>query len=62
MVYAEDEYITAEIYAEDMSKKDAITSEIKDKLNSSIASYKQIRKIKFRAGEFEKTTTKKIKR
>lgn len=62
LVYAEDEYITAEIYAEDMSKKDAITAEIKDKLNSSIASYKQIRKIKFRAAEFEKTTTKKIKR
>lgn len=62
LVYAEGEYITAEIYAEDMSKKDYITAEIKDNLNSSIASYKQIRKIKFRAGEFEKTTTKKIKR
>lgn len=62
LVYAEDEFITAEIYAEDMSKKDAITNEIKNNLNGSIASYKQIRKIKFRAGEFEKTTTKKIKR
>lgn len=62
LVYAEDELITAEIYAEDMSKKDAITDSIKNKLNPSVAQYKQIRKIKFRAAEFEKTTTKKIKR
>ncbi|MBO5060942.1 MAG: AMP-binding protein [Clostridia bacterium] len=62
LVYAEDGYITAEIYAEDMTKKDAITESIKTTLNSSVAAYKQIRKIKFRASEFEKTTTKKIKR
>ena len=62
LVYAEDGFITAEIYAEDMSFKDAISKAIKNELNPSIASYKQIHKIKFRAGEFEKTTTKKIKR
>ena len=62
LVYAEDEMITAEIYAEDISVKDAGTDEIKNKLNPSIAQYKQIRKIKFRTTEFEKTTTKKIKR
>lgn len=62
LVYAEDEYITAEIYAEDMGMKDKITEEIKNKLNPTVAQYKQIRKIKFRANEFEKTTTKKIKR
>ena len=62
LVYAEDGQITAEIYAEDMSQKDKITDEIKNTLNPSIAQYKQIHKIKFRAGEFEKTTTKKIKR
>ncbi len=62
LVYAEDGFITAEIYAEDLTKKDSITEEIKNTLNSSVAAYKQIRKIKFRAGEFEKTTTKKIKR
>ncbi len=62
LVYAEDDLITAEIYAEDMSLKDAITENIKTQLNASVAQYKQIRKIKFRATEFEKTTTKKIKR
>ena len=62
LVYDENGFITAEIYAEDMSKKDTITDEIKNKLNPSVASYKQIRKVKFRANEFEKTTTKKIKR
>ncbi|MDD6214154.1 MAG: AMP-binding protein [Firmicutes bacterium] len=62
LVYSEDSLITAEVYAEDMSKKDAITDAIKNKLNPTIASYKQIRKVKFRATEFEKTSTKKIKR
>ncbi len=62
LVYAEDGYITAEIYSEDITKKDAITENIKTMLNPSVAVYKQIRKIKFRASEFEKTTTKKIKR
>ena len=62
LVYAEDNMVTAEIYAEDISVKDAVTDEIKNKLNPSIAQYKQIRKIKFRTTEFEKTTTKKIKR
>lgn len=62
LVYSEDDMITAEIYAEDISFKDAITENIKNTLNPSIAQYKQIRKIKFRATEFEKTTTKKIKR
>lgn len=62
LVYSEDGFITAEIYAEDMSMKDAVTDAIKNKLNPSVAAYKQIRKIKFRDREFEKTTTKKIKR
>lgn len=62
LVYAEDNYITAEIYAEDMSMKDKITDEIKKTLNPSVAAYKQIHKIKFRSEEFAKTTTKKIKR
>jgi len=62
LVYSEENMITAEIYAEDMSKKDYITKEIKNTVNPSIAKYKQINKIKFRGTEFEKTTTKKIKR
>lgn len=62
LVYAEDGFITAEIYAEDMSLKEKITDAIKNELNPSVAQYKQIHKIKFRESEFEKTTTKKIKR
>ena len=62
LVYAEDGFITAEIYAEDMSLKDKISDAVKNEVNPSIAQYKQIHKIKFREGEFEKTTTKKIKR
>lgn len=62
LVYAEDGFITAEIYAEDMSFKDKISDTIKNELNASVAQYKQIHKIKFRDEEFEKTTTKKIKR
>ena len=62
LVYAENGFITAEIYAEDMSFKDKITDAIKNELNPSVAQYKQVHKIKFRETEFEKTTTKKIKR
>ncbi len=62
LVYAEDGFITAEIYCEDMTKKDAVADNIKTVLNPTVAQYKQIRKIKFRAEEFVKTTTKKIKR
>ena len=62
LVYAEDGFITAEIYAEDMSLKEKITNSIKNELNPSVAQYKQVHKIKFRESEFEKTTTKKIKR
>jgi len=62
LVYAEDGFITAEIYAEDMSLKDKIEDTVKNELNKSVAQYKQIHKIKFRETEFEKTTTKKIKR
>lgn len=62
LVYAEDGVITAEIYAEDMSFKEQIENAIKNELNASVASYKQVHKVKFRETEFEKTTTKKIKR
>ncbi len=62
IVYSENELITAEIYTEsgngchEQIKKDIM------ELNKNLASYKQIRKIKFRSVEFEKTATKKIKR
>ena len=62
LVYAENGVIAAEIYAEDASFKDSIESAIKNELNASVAPYKQVHKVKFRDEEFEKTTTKKIKR
>ena len=58
LVYAENDTITAEIYAE-------ITDDIQkniDALNKYLPIYKQIQKVKFRNTEFPKTTTKKIKR
>ncbi len=58
LVYAEDEAITAEIYAEDRS---GIEAAIK-KLNRDMPLHKHVKKIKFRDSEFEKTTTHKIKR
>ncbi len=61
LVYAEEDMITAEIYAENSDAKEQIKADIQA-LNKTIAGYKQIRKIKFRSVEFEKTTTKKIKR
>ena len=58
IVYGENDLITAEIYAEDRSGiEDGI-----DALNKTLPMYKQIQKIKFRDSEFEKTTTKKIRR
>lgn len=65
LVYEEGGLITAEIYTEEQEHKDAVKDAIKkevQQLNKTLAHYKQIRKIKFRAVEFEKTTTKKIKR
>lgn len=61
IVYAENALITAEIYAENLENKEQIKNDIQA-LNKTVAGYKQIRKIKFRNAEFEKTTTKKIKR
>ena len=61
LVYAENSLITAEIYTENADAKTQIKEDIQA-LNKTIAGYKQIRKIKFRSVEFDKTTTKKIKR
>lgn len=58
VVYSENDEITAEIYTEAPN-----TVQIAVKvLNRSLPVYKRIRKIKIRDKEFEKTTTKKIKR
>lgn len=58
IVYGEDNLIAAEIFAED---KTGIQEGI-DKLNETLPNYKRINRVKFRETEFDKTTTKKIKR
>lgn len=58
LVYAENDAITAEIYA---GNTDNIQNSINE-LNKSLPLYKQVSKVKFRDTEFVKTTTKKIKR
>lgn len=69
LVYSEDSVITAEIYpaaealkvlsAEEIEKK---ILEITDGVNKTVASAKAIRRVLLRDVEFEKTTSKKIKR
>lgn len=58
VVYAEDGVITAEIFAEQETE----IQECIMVLNKELPGYKRIQKVKFRDHEFEKTTTKKIKR
>lgn len=58
VVYVENDLITAEIFADD----EAGIQESVAALNKELPSYKRIQKVKFRSSEFEKTTTKKIKR
>ena len=65
VVYQEDNVIVAEIYSDAEGDKAAIQAQIKadiKKVNSQLAVYKQINRVKFRDEEFIKTTTKKIKR
>ena len=58
VVYAENDTITAEIYTE---KPTEVQTAIRE-LNKTLPNYKAIKNIKFRTTEFEKTTSKKIKR
>lgn len=58
VVYVQDNLITAEIFADD---KDGIGESVAT-LNRELPGYKRIQKVKFRDSEFEKTTTKKIRR
>lgn len=65
VVYQEDAMIVAEIYTNVEENVDEVKEQIKNgvlEVNKSLAGYKQVKKIKFRDTEFEKTTTKKIKR
>ncbi len=61
MVFEDEKLICAEIYTELADEKDRIKAEVQA-LNKELPSYKQIQKVIFRDTEFEKTTTKKIKR
>ncbi len=58
VVYSENDVITAEVYTEN---EEAVRTAIRN-LNKGLPIYKHIKNIKFRQTEFEKTTTKKIKR
>lgn len=61
MVYEENHLLTAEIYSDRQISEMDITENIHS-LNRTLPVYKQIVSIKFRQDEFEKTTTRKIKR
>ncbi len=61
VVYEAEKLICAEIYTETPEAKDRIKSEV-FALNKTLPSYKQVQKVVFRDTEFEKTTSRKIKR
>ncbi len=65
VVYQADNTIVAEVYSDAEGDKNEIMEQIKAEIaevNKKLASYKQVKRIKFRDTEFEKTATKKIKR
>lgn len=69
MVYSEDEVLTLEVFPGTELYKgksdEKIVAEIKDKVkevNKTLPSSKNIRRIRIRKAEFEKTTSRKIKR
>ena len=61
VVYGRDDILCAEIYTETPDKKDEIREKLRE-INENLPSYKQVKHVEFRDEEFEKTTTKKIKR
>ncbi len=61
MVYGKDDVICAEIYTETPEEKERIKKDVQA-LNDTLPSHKQVKNITFRDTEFEKTSTKKIKR
>lgn len=65
VVYQDEGMIVAEIYSDAEGDAEQIKEQIKigiQEINKTLAGYKQIKKIRFRKTEFDKTTTKKIKR
>lgn len=61
VVFGEDDVICAEIYTETPDEKERIKKDVQA-LNDTLPPMKHIRRVVFRDTEFEKTTTKKIKR
>ena len=61
VVFGEDDVICAEIYTETPDEKERIKKDVQA-LNDTLPPMKHIRRVIFRDTEFEKTTTKKIKR
>ena len=65
VVYQENEMIVAEVYTNAEENLEEVQAKIKAdilEVNKQLAAYKQVKKVIFRDTEFEKTTTKKIKR
>lgn len=69
LVYSEDGFITAEIlpsseFFKDKSREETVAAinELIKKINTTVTSSKTIRRIRLRDKEFEKTTSKKIRR
>jgi len=61
VIFGRDDLLCAEIYTETQDKKNEIRENLRV-VNESLPSYKQVKHVEFRDAEFEKTTTKKIKR
>ncbi len=61
VVFEGDDVICAEIYTETPEEKERIKADVLA-LNKELPSFKHVQKVLFRDTEFEKTTTKKIKR
>lgn len=61
LVYGKNDMLCVEVYTETPEEKDRIKKDIQA-LNDTLPSQKHIRNISFRDTEFEKTSTKKIKR
>ena len=64
MVYSEDEQITAEVYPfpEYAAKAEALFRKKVDEINRSVPSARRIVRLRLRDAEFEKTTSRKVKR